>query len=132
MDAESKVKPKPRRKAAAAAPRTVPEAVPEAVSETVPETCPEPVAAPAVRAKPRARARRAQEEFDLSAACKLKSAAALEVIEAVMLGGENERSRFAAAQFIIERGYGKSVQQVDDELDVSLQISRIERVILKP
>lgn len=60
---------------------------------------------------PGGRPKRTAEELDLIAACKEKTPAALAVIESVMLEGENERNRLAAAQYVIDRGYGKPVQQ---------------------
>jgi len=35
------------------------------------------------------------------------------VLDHIMNEGENERNRLAAAQAIIERGYGKAVQPID-------------------
>jgi hypothetical protein len=62
---------------------------------------------------PKGRPKRTQEELDLIAACKAKTLDALEVIESIMVGGENERNRLSAALAIIERGYGKPVQGVE-------------------
>ena len=62
---------------------------------------------------PSGRPRRTQEELDLIAACKAKTADALAVIDSIMHGGENERNRLSAAMAIIERGHGKTVQAVE-------------------
>ncbi|MCG1042512.1 hypothetical protein KQH60_08120 [Mycetohabitans sp. B8] len=62
---------------------------------------------------PKGRPKRTKEELDLIAACKAKTPDALEVIESIMVGGENERIRLSAALAIIERGYGKPVQGVE-------------------
>lgn len=62
---------------------------------------------------PGGRPKRTAEELDLIAACKDRTPAALAVIESIMMKGENERNRLAAAQAIIERGYGKAVQPVE-------------------
>jgi hypothetical protein len=62
---------------------------------------------------PKGRPKRTQEELDLIAACKAKTLDALEVIESIMVGGDNERNRLSAALAIIERGYGKPVQGVE-------------------
>lgn len=62
---------------------------------------------------PSGRAKRTQEELDLIDACKEKTPAALGVIEQIMMSGENERNRLAAAQYIVDRAYGKAVQQTE-------------------
>lgn len=61
---------------------------------------------------PAGRPKRTPEEFALIQACKDKTPAALGVIESIMMNGENERNRLAAAQAIIERAYGKPEQPV--------------------
>jgi len=62
---------------------------------------------------PRGRPKRTAEEIDLIAACRAKAPEALAVLDHIMNEGENERNRLAAAQAIIERGYGKAVQPID-------------------
>jgi hypothetical protein len=62
---------------------------------------------------PSGRPKRSQEELDLIDACKGKTPASLGVIEHIMLNGENERNRLSAAQYIIDRAYGKAVQQTE-------------------
>lgn len=62
---------------------------------------------------PGGRPKRTAEELDLIAACKEKAPEALAVIAGIMTKGENERNRLAAANAIIERGYGKPVQPVE-------------------
>lgn len=133
MDSGDAVKPKRKASSRAVVP-ALPALVEIPVAPEVPAV-PQTQGAPADAGAPAKRTRRssrAQQELDLIAACKKKSAAALEVMAALMVTGENERTRLTAAQFILERAYGKAVQQVDGDLDVALQISRIERVILKP
>jgi hypothetical protein len=68
---------------------------------------------PGQSGNPGGRAKRTQEELDLIEACKGKSTAALGVIEQIMLNGESERNRLAAAQYIVDRAYGKAVQQTE-------------------
>jgi hypothetical protein len=68
---------------------------------------------PGQSGNPSGRAKRTQEELDLIDACKEKTPAALAVIEQIMMSGENERNRLAAAQYIIDRAYGKAVQQTE-------------------
>ncbi|WP_042295635.1 DUF5681 domain-containing protein [Paraburkholderia bannensis] len=62
---------------------------------------------------PGGRPKRTAEELDLIAACKDRTPAALAVIESIMMEGENERNRLAAAQSIIERGYGKPTEKIE-------------------
>ena len=62
---------------------------------------------------PGGRPKRTQEEMDLVAACRDRTPAALAVIETIMLEGENERNKLAAAQAIIDRGYGKAPEKVE-------------------
>jgi hypothetical protein len=61
-------------------------------------------------ANPGGRPKRTEEEFELISACKTKTPAALEVIERIMVDGESEKTRLAAAIAIIERAYGKPTQ----------------------
>ena len=65
---------------------------------------------PGKSGNPNGRPKRTPEELDLIAACKDRTPAALAVIESIMMEGENERNRLAAAQAIIERGHGKPTQ----------------------
>ena len=50
------------------------------------------------------------QEVELVQACRERSVAALKVIESLMRTADRDSTRLAAAQFIIERGYGKAVQ----------------------
>lgn len=62
---------------------------------------------------PGGRAKKTQEELDLIEACKKRVPAALEVIGHIMENGENERNRLSAAEYLIDRAYGKAVQQTE-------------------
>jgi hypothetical protein len=62
---------------------------------------------------PGGRAKRTQEELDLIEACKKRTPQALDVISQIMESGENERNRLSAAEYIIDRAYGKAVQQTE-------------------
>lgn len=64
---------------------------------------------------PNGRPKKTEEELDLIAACKKKTPEALKVIEDIMVNGEKEQTRLAAALSIIERAYGKAVQPQDVE-----------------
>jgi hypothetical protein len=68
---------------------------------------------PGQSGNPSGRAKKSGEELELIEACKRKSPDALGMIERIMLNGENERNRLAAAQYIIDRAYGKAVQQTE-------------------
>ncbi len=77
------------------------------------------------------RPKKTPQELDLIAACKDKTPEALAVITDIMVNGEKEQTRLAAALSIIERAYGKPVQPQDVNLTGAL-IHRIERVIVDP
>jgi hypothetical protein len=62
---------------------------------------------------PTGRPKRTQEELDLIEACKKRAPEALDVIGEIMVNGENERNRLSAAEYIIDRAYGKAVQQTE-------------------
>jgi len=77
---------------------------------------------------PAGRAKRTPEELDLIAACKEKTPLALDTIVSIMQKGENERNKLAAAQYVIDRAYGKAVQALDakvkGELGLTVMITR--------
>src|SRR5262249_52856174 len=50
------------------------------------------------------------QEFELVQACRDRSLEALKVIESLLRTADRDSTRLAAAQIIIERGYGKAVQ----------------------
>ena len=83
-----------------------------------------------VSGNPGGRPKKTQEELDLVAACKEKAPEALATIAKIMTEGENERNRLAAAQAIIERGYGKPKETV--EANVTGRIETITRRIIRP
>lgn len=66
---------------------------------------------PGQSGNPSGRPKKTAEEFELVAACKAKTMAALAVMERIMTSGENERNQLAAALAIIERGHGKSIER---------------------
>ncbi|SEO78077.1 DUF5681 domain-containing protein [Nitrosovibrio sp. Nv6] len=78
---------------------------------------------------PGGRPKLTKEALDLVQACKDKTPGALRVIEKIMTSGETEKNRLAAAQYIIDRGYGKAVQAVEANLNGRLD-SVIEFVIV--
>jgi hypothetical protein len=62
---------------------------------------------------PSGRPKRTPEEIELIEACRLKTPDALNVIQDLMVHSTNDRVRLAAAQFIIERGYGKAPERIE-------------------
>lgn len=62
---------------------------------------------------PTGRPRRTPEEVELADACRAKTKDALEVIEGLMRTSDNDRVRLAAAQFIIERGWGRAPERIE-------------------
>jgi hypothetical protein len=81
---------------------------------------------------PGGRAKRTVEEIDLIAACKAKTPAALDTVESIMINGESEKNRLSAAQYIIDRAYGKAIQQTEltgkdgENLFTGIQISFVK------
>jgi hypothetical protein len=89
---------------------------------------------PGQSGNPGGRKPKTDEERTLEAMCRDKSLDALTVLENIMTNGENERNRITAALAIIERGHGKAVQPttLSGPDGGAVQISRIERVIVRP
>jgi hypothetical protein len=50
------------------------------------------------------------QEIELNEACRNRTLAALQVIETLMRTADRDSVKLSAAQFIIERGWGKAVQ----------------------
>jgi hypothetical protein len=75
------------------------------------------------------RPKKTQEEMDLIAACREKTPAALATILDIMDNGQ-ERSRLAAAQVVIERGWGKAVQPVESSGPNGGPIETVQRIEL--
>lgn len=62
---------------------------------------------------PGGRQKKTEEERQLEALCKEKTKDALNTILLIMQNGDNERNRLAAAQYVIDRGWGKARQEVE-------------------
>ena len=62
---------------------------------------------------PGGRPKRTPEEVDLIEACQTKTHAALETILQLMQESDNDRVKLAAAQYVIERGWGKSPERIE-------------------
>ncbi len=62
---------------------------------------------------PGGRPRRTQEEVDLIEACRSKTPEALGTILQLMHESDNDRVKLAAAQYVIERGWGKAPERIE-------------------
>lgn len=62
---------------------------------------------------PGGRPKRTAEEVELIEACRAKTGEALETILELMESSDNDRVRLAAAQFVIERGWGKAPERIE-------------------
>lgn len=80
---------------------------------------------------PGGRPKKTAEELDLIAACKAKTPDALAVIVEIMTNSDKDAVRLSAAQSIIERGYGKAMQQQDVNINGSVLFTAIERRIVQ-
>lgn len=86
---------------------------------------------PGQSGNPGGRPKKTAQELDLIAACKAKTPEALDVIVHIMMNSDKDAVRLSAAQSIIERGYGKPVQQQDVNLTGQLLFTAIERRIVQ-
>jgi hypothetical protein len=66
-----------------------------------------------VSGNPGGRPKRTEDEAALAEACRAKTPEALAVVESLMRGSDNDRVRLAAAQFIIERGWGRAPEKIE-------------------
>ena len=62
---------------------------------------------------PIGRPKRTPDEEQLIQACREKTPEALATIDALMRESANDRVRLAAAQFIVERGYGRAPERIE-------------------
>lgn len=62
---------------------------------------------------PNGRPKKGKEQLDLEAACRELTPKALNVIVSIMDGGDNDRNKFSAAQYIIDRGWGRPKQALE-------------------
>lgn len=70
------------------------------------------------------RPKRTDQEINLIKACKQKTPEALDTITDIMKNGETEKNRLSAALAIIERAYGKPVQQQEIDLSGNITVFR--------
>ena len=62
---------------------------------------------------PNGRPQKTEEQRALEAVCKEHTYEALTTILTIMRNGENERNRLIAAQYVLERGWGKAKQAAE-------------------
>jgi uncharacterized protein DUF5681 len=85
------------------------------MSENRPKTgrkAPRTAFLPGRSGNPGGRPKKTEEEFALVKACQDKSPIALAVIEKLMYEADKDSVRLSAAIFIIERGFGKTLEQI--------------------
>ncbi len=95
---------------------------------------------------PGGRPKRTPEEIDLIEACRTKTPEALKTVLQLMEESDNDRVKLAAAQYVIERGWGKAPERIEllaaavdltaDDIDLTseeayLQIVRGGRIPVK-
>lgn len=83
---------------------------------------------PGKSGNPGGRPKKTDEERTLEAMCREHTLLALATVLAIMDAGEIERNRLAAAQFIIERGWGKAVQAVEHSGSIGLHETALEEL----
>lgn len=69
---------------------------------------------------------------DIKAAAQEYTEDALRVLASIMTKSESDAARVAAANSILDRGYGKPKQSVDLDADVRTQITEIELIGVAP
>ena len=72
---------------------------------------------------PGGRPKKSMEQYDLEAAAREKAGAALDTLAQIMEHGEIERNRLSAAMAIIERGYGKPTQPIEDGSAIKSEVT---------
>jgi hypothetical protein len=66
-----------------------------------------------VSGNPGGRPKRTEEEGCLAERCREKTPEALAVIESLMRDSSNDRVKLAAAEFVIERGWGRAPERIE-------------------
>lgn len=69
---------------------------------------------------PGGRPAKTEEERTLEAMCKEKTPEALAAILAIMAGSKQDRAKLAAAQYVIDRGWGKAKETLDVAVTTNL------------
>ena len=68
---------------------------------------------PGKSGNPNGRPKKTEEQKTLENMCRERTTEALATVLVIMGSGENERNKLAAAQFVIERGWGKATQPIE-------------------
>jgi hypothetical protein len=68
---------------------------------------------PGQSGNPGGRPPKTEEQRTLETMCRERTPEALATVLTIMGAGENERNRLSAAQFVIERGWGKASQPLE-------------------
>jgi hypothetical protein len=87
---------------------------------------------PGQSGNPGGRVKKTPEEFALIEACKQRSPDALNVILEIMAHGDGDKVRLSAAQYVIDRGYGKAKQEQDVNVSGELGIRNIVVEFVNP
>ena len=69
---------------------------------------------------------------DVKAAAKKYTTDALETLASIMAKSESDAARVAAANALLDRGYGKPKQSVDVDADVKAAVTEIRHTIVDP
>lgn len=68
---------------------------------------------PGQSGNPGGRPKKTEEQVKLEEMCRERTPEALQTILEIMGEGENERNRLAAAQYVLDRGWGKPKQDME-------------------
>lgn len=85
---------------------------------------------PGQSGNPSGRAKKTPEQIELEAQCRALTPDALDVITKIMRDGDMEKNRLVAAQYILDRGWGKAAQEIKGTLDHSMAVTMITRRII--
>ncbi|MBI5922035.1 MAG: hypothetical protein HY847_10380 [Betaproteobacteria bacterium] len=81
---------------------------------------------------PGGRPKKTEEQRTLEQMCREKTPDALGTVLSIMASGENERNKLAAAQYVIDRGWGKAKQEIEHVgkggAELSLSVSFVPSV----
>lgn len=72
---------------------------------------------------PGGRPKKTDEERTLEAMCKQRTPEALATILSIMDSSDQDRAKLAAAQYILDRGWGKAKESIEHSGNVTLSIA---------
>lgn len=79
---------------------------------------------PGKSGNPNGRPKKSDEQKRLEELCRDMTARALDVIVEIMENGDNQRNKLSAAQYVIDRGWGKAKETVDIDLQGNVRTIR--------